>query len=118
MLFRSKNPYNGSLSSITIKWNNNAPAAEKLERIITQKWIVLFFNGNEAWAEYRRTGYPQLIPVAYNGSGGVVNSATGPQRMPYPQEEYTNNAANVAEAVNTLLGGPDNMATKVWWARY
>ncbi len=113
-----KNPYNGSLSSITIKWNNNAPAAEKLERIITQKWIALFFNGNEAWAEYRRTGYPQLIPVAYNGSGGVVNSATGPQRMPYPQEEYTNNAANVAEAVNTLLGGPDNMATKVWWARY
>lgn len=113
-----KNPYNGSLSSITIKWDNAASAQEKLERIITQKWIALYYNGNEAWAEYRRTGYPQLIPVAYNGSGGVVNNATGPQRMPYPQEEYTNNAVNVATAVSTLLEGPDNMATKVWWARY
>ncbi len=38
--------------------------------------------------------------------------------MPYPQEEYTNNSVNVTKAVNTMLGGPDNMATKVWWARY
>lgn len=113
-----KNPYNGDISSITIKWDNAASAQQKLERIITQKWIAMWMNGNEAWAEYRRTGYPHLIPVAYNGSGGVVDSAIGPQRMPYPQEEYTNNAANVAAAVNTMLGGPDNMATKVWWARY
>lgn len=113
-----KNPYNGSLSSITVKWEENATAEKKLERIITQKWIALFFNGNEAWAEYRRTGYPQLIPVAYNGSGGIVDSNAGPQRMAYPQEEYTNNSINVTAAVNDLLKGPDNMATKVWWARY
>ena len=37
--------------------------------------------------------------------------------MPYPQEEYTNNSYNVTQAVNTLLNGPDNMGTKVWWAR-
>lgn len=113
-----KNPYNGALSNITIKWDESAGAVQKLERIITQKWIALFFNGNEAWAEYRRTGFPKLIPVAYNGSGGVVDSNIGPQRMPYPQEEYTNNSVNVTSAVNSLLGGPDNMATKVWWARY
>ena len=113
-----KNPYNGVISDITIKWDESASAERKLERIITQKWIALFFNGNEAWAEYRRTGYPNLIPVAYNGSGGIVDSKTGPQRMAYPQEEYTNNSVNVTEAVNTLLKGPDNMATKVWWARY
>ncbi len=112
------NPYNGALSNITIKWDDSASAAVKLERIITQKWIALFFNGNEAWAEYRRTGFPRLIPVAYNGSGGIVDSNIGPQRMPYPQEEYTNNAANVASAVSNLLKGPDNQATKVWWARY
>ena len=111
------NPYSGSLSDITVKWNESAPTEEKLERIITQKWIANYYNGNEAWAELRRTGYPKLIPVAYNGSGGVVDSNVGPQRMPYPQEEYTNNSYNVAQAVNNLLGGPDNMATKVWWAR-
>lgn len=112
-----KNPYSGSLSDITIKWDDAANTETKLERIITQKWIALYYNGNEAWAELRRTGYPKLIPVAYNGSGGVVDSGKGPQRMPYPQEEYTNNAVNVAAAVSNLLGGPDNMATKMWWAR-
>ena len=111
------NPYTGSLSDITIKWDDTANNETKLERIITQKWIALYYNGNEAWAELRRTGYPKLIPVAYNGSGGVVDSAKGPQRMPYPQEEYTNNSANVSAAVNSLLGGPDNMATRMWWAR-
>ena len=111
------NPYTGSLSDITIKWDDTANSETKLERIITQKWIALYYNGNEAWAELRRTGYPKLIPVAYNGSGGVVDSAKGPQRMPYPQEEYTNNSANVSAAVNSLLGGPDNMATRMWWAR-
>lgn len=112
------NPYAGAISDITIKWDDSASAETKLERIITQKWISLYYNGNEAWAEYRRTGYPHLIPVAYNGSGGIVNLTAGPQRMAYPQEEYTNNSVNVTDAVNTLLQGPDNMATKVWWARY
>ena len=112
-----QNPYNGALSDITIKWDDSANSETKLERIITQKWIALYYNGNEAWAELRRTGYPKLIPVEYNGSGGVVDSNKGPQRMPYPQEEYTNNSYNVTSAVNNLLGGSDNMATKMWWAR-
>ena len=112
-----QNPYNGALSDITIKWDDSANSETKLERIITQKWIALYYNGNEAWAELRRTGYPKLIPVEYNGSGGVVDSNKGPQRMPYPQEEYTNNSYTVTSAVNNLLGGPDNMATKMWWAR-
>jgi hypothetical protein len=37
--------------------------------------------------------------------------------MPYPSEEYTSNTENVQEAVSNYLGGPDNMATDVWWAR-
>lgn len=111
------NPYTGSLSDITIKWDDAASPETKLERIITQKWIALWLNGNEAWAELRRTGYPRLIPVARNLSGGIVDSAIGPQRMPYPQREYTSNSIYVAEAVRDLLGGPDTQATKVWWAR-
>lgn len=113
-----KNPYNGAISQITVKWSDSATAQEKLERIIVQKWIALWTNGNEAWAEYRRTGYPHMIPVAFNGSAGIVSNATGPQRMPYPQEEYTNNAVNLSNAISNYLQGPDNMATKVWWARY
>lgn len=112
----NSNPYNGTISTITIKWDESASKEEKQERIITQKWIANMYLGNEAWADYRRTGYPKLIPPAMNASGGIVDSNKGAQRMPYPQEEYTNNSVNIQYAVDNYLGGPDNMATKVWWA--
>ena len=109
------NPYNGVFSTITIKWDDAASTEEKQERIITQKWLANWTLGNEAWADYRRTGYPKLIPVAYNGST-VVNINRGPQRMAYPNSEYLNNGENVQKAVSEYLGGPDNLATRVWWA--
>lgn len=112
------NTYANNISSITIKWND-AGFEESLERIITQKWIANWKLGNEAWADYRRTGYPHLIPATDEGnlSNGVVDSNRGARRMPYPSEEYTSNTQNVQDAVSNLLGGADNMATDVWWAR-
>ena len=113
------NTYEKNLSAITVKWNEGASKEEKQERIITQKWIANWPLGNEAWADYRRTGYPKLLPATSEGnlSGGIVDSEKGARRMPYPSEEYTSNTENVQEAVNSYLGGPDNMATDVWWAR-
>lgn len=113
------NTYEGVLSNITIKWDESASADKKQERIITQKWIANWPLGNEAWADYRRTGYPKLLPAtnAGNKSGGVVNSNRGARRMPYPSAEYTNNTANIQYAVSNYLGGADNMGTDVWWAR-
>ena len=101
-------------SDITVVWNTNS-TKKQLEQIITQKWIANWKLGNEAWADYRRTGYPFLIPVAYNGSN-VVDINRGPQRLPYPAAEYTDNLTNVQSAVSNYLNGPDNLATKVWWA--
>ena len=109
------NPWNGSIPAVTIKWDDSLTPEQKQQKIITQKWLANWTLGNEAWADYRRTGYPFLIPVAYNGSN-VVDINRGPQRMPYPSSEYTDNAANVMFAVENYLGGPDNLATKVWWA--
>lgn len=83
------------------------------ERIITQKWIANWQLGNEAWADYRRTGFPRLLPVTANKSS-VVDSKLGARRMPYPTEERTSNAENYAKAVE-MLGGSDNMATRIWW---
>ena len=48
-------------TSITVKWDEGASNEEKLERIITQKWIANFPLSTEAWADYRRTGYPKLF---------------------------------------------------------
>lgn len=101
-------------SSITPKWNAQAGVEEKLERIITQKWLAMFPNGQEAWSEFRRTGYPKVYPVVNNLSGGKVDTDRQVRRMTFPRSEYANNAAGVA-AATTLLGGPDTGGTNLWW---
>ncbi len=108
------NNNSGVPASITIKWNDADDFELGLERIITQKWIANFPLGHEAWSEFRRTGYPRLMEVPYNLSNGIVNGAEMARRLPYPLNEYKENSDNVQEAINNL-GGPDNMATKVWW---
>lgn len=109
--------YAGTAPTITVKWDDSAEFEVNLERIITQKWIANFPLGLEAWAEYRRTGYPLLMPVTKNNSGGVVSSTRGARRLPYPQRERTDNTENYNSAVSSLLGGQDNMATDLWWAK-
>jgi hypothetical protein len=106
-------------STVTPAWSDEAGFETALERIITQKWIAIFPLGNEAWAEYRRTGYPRLMPVLpeHDRSGGAVDPAKGARRIQYPAEEYAENRTNVEAAVAGELGGKDTAGTKVWWDR-
>lgn len=101
-----------AISTITIKWNESANDEEKLERLITQKWIALWPLGQEAWSEHRRTGYPKFFPVA----GNVTPNIPVANRIPFPPSEYIRNAENVKLAVSKL-GGADDYQTKVWWQR-
>ncbi len=101
-------------STITIRWSDTDTNEQKLERIITQKWIAMFPDGPEGWAEFRRTGYPKLLPVVTNRSNGTVSTQIQVRRIPYPQSEYEKNAAGVQSGV-AKLGGPDNGGTKLWW---
>lgn len=83
-----------------------------LEEILTQKWVASFWCGVEAWADYRRTGYPVLKtngPAAENN--GILCT-----RFRYPAKEAYQNGKYYYEAVNGWLGGDDNMITDVWWA--
>ena len=84
--------------------------AEKIEQIITQKWIVLLFNGFEAFSEYRRTGYPVLVPV--NDPTGETKG-TVPRRLIYDQSELLTNPDNYKEAIQRQ--GLDLMTTRIWW---
>ena len=107
-------------SSITIRWENGATEEEKLERIITQKYLAIFPNGQEAWTEWRRTGYPRQIVVAENKTNSAVligngHDLGGVRRLPYPRTEYEQNGENLHNAISQYLGGVDNAATKVWW---
>lgn len=110
------NPANSSpaVSTITIKWDEAASNEQKLERIITQQWIANFASCIEAWTTFRRTGYPKLFQVVQNNSNGLISTEIQIRRMTYLASEYTSNAAEVAKAV-TLLGGPDNGGTRLWW---
>jgi hypothetical protein len=101
-------------SNITILWNASATIETNLERIITQKWIALYPDGPEGWAEFRRTGYPKLLPVVSNNSNGTINSAIQIRRIPFPQSEYNNNNAGVQVGISKL-SGQDNGGTKLWW---
>ncbi|CAM1373891.1 RagB/SusD family nutrient uptake outer membrane protein [Tenacibaculum xiamenense] len=103
-----------AVSTITIAWDEAATNEEKLEKIITQKWIAMFPEGQEAWSEYRRTGYPKIFPVVSNQSGGSIDTNIQIRRIPFVDSEYSTNAANVQTAV-TLLGGADNGGTRLWW---
>lgn len=102
-------------STVTIPWNDGAAFEENLERIITQKWIANFPLGTEAWADYRRTGYPRLFPVVVNNNPDITNLQLGARRMTYPLEEYEANGETIRAAVDQWLGGQDKMSTRLWW---
>ena len=112
--------YSGAISTdVTVAWTGG-DFEKCLEQIITQKWIANFPNGMESWSEYRRTGYPKLMPMAGNASGGIVDDTEGARRMPYPTDEYRENKESVEAAVTTLAQESktkkgDTMATHVWW---
>lgn len=102
------------LSQVTIAWNEGAGFETKIEKIITQKWISMFPDGQEAWSEFRRTGYPKLFPVVINNSGGTVDTEQQIKRIKYISGEYTQNPGGVASGIS-CLGGPDTGGTPLWW---
>lgn len=97
------------------------PAANE-ETVLTQKYIALFMDGYEAWAEYRRTGYPRSIIQVGEWTGPLVNGTAVkfeagndqiPRRLTYPVQEFSINAANV-EAASSAIGG-NTFNTKLIW---
>lgn len=103
-----------ALITITPKWDNGAGNEEKLERIITQKWIACYPEGYEAWTEQRRTGYPKLFKVFVNNSGNTIDTNIGIRRLPYPSDIQKSNPTQY-NALKTALGGADNGGTRLWW---
>jgi hypothetical protein len=80
---------------------------QKLEMIGEQLWVNKFMNWWEAWADWRRTGYPVLVPTNYPG-----NETNGqiPVRLRYPNAEVSGNP-NFADGATQ----PNTFLTKVWW---
>ncbi|NJM24318.1 MAG: SusD/RagB family nutrient-binding outer membrane lipoprotein, partial [Bacteroidia bacterium] len=84
-------------------------APNALEQIGYQYWLESIGNGHEGFANFRRTGFPDLSPNLYNNNlgGGFI------RRLAYPNTEAGQNPANYQTAV-TEMGG-DNLTTRVFW---
>lgn len=99
---------------VSPKWDEQATNEIKLEKIITQKWIAVYPEGCEAWAEQRRTGYPRLFPVLVNKSNGKIDTRAMIRRLNFPVGIITANPAQY-EALCKDLGGVDTGGTRLWW---
>jgi hypothetical protein len=93
---------------------NPLTAGKELEQINTQYWIASFLNGPEAFANFRRSGYPALTPNPYGQPNNPdVPNNTFIRRLTYPTSELSVNTDNVNEAIGRQ--GPDKLSTRVWW---
>lgn len=119
---RTDNVWGGSPISgttLTPTANADAYAAARVADITTfgalrvigeEKWVALFNNGLDSWSEWRRTGYPNLLPATNALNGGVI-----PRRMIYPLEEQNFNSTNYKAALSGLNPGTDSNKSKIWW---
>lgn len=100
---------------VSPKWIETAPNEIKLEKIITQKWLAVFPEGCEAWAEQRRTGYPCLFPVKINNSkDGCIDTEIMIRRLNFPADLIDTDIPLYNSLVKAL-DGPDHAGTRVWW---
>jgi len=91
---------------------DNLPEVD-LELIITQKWVAFaYLNSYEAYADYRRTGYPVLTD--YNNNPIDANQI--PKRLTYPSSEVSLNYSNYIKAIDEQ--GPDEPGTLIWWNNF
>ncbi|MCW3094188.1 MAG: hypothetical protein JWP81_5257 [Ferruginibacter sp.] len=90
--------------------NNPFNPATALQQINTQYWIASFLNGPEAWANFRRSGYPVLTPNPYVGD---IPTGTFIRRLTYPISEISVNSANVNPVI--AKQGADKLDTRLWW---
>jgi hypothetical protein len=85
-------------------------ADDNLKKIGFQKWISLFYQGMEAWYDWRRTKIPTLKPAISNQNDGKI-----PVRFIYPIIEQGLNGPNRLEAVSRQ--GGDDINTLMWYLK-
>lgn len=102
-----------AVSNVPIAWS--ADPTMEMKQIMTQKWLALYPDGMEAWADWRRNPAMPLYSVI-NSDNPLIPDPTKAhlRRIPFLTTEKETNSAGVATGV-TALGGPDNELTPLWW---
>ncbi|WP_235293500.1 SusD/RagB family nutrient-binding outer membrane lipoprotein [Portibacter lacus] len=89
-----------------------------LESIINEKWVANYMQGIQGWAEYRRTGYPELkAPVDGYHPSAMVGDLVVPNRRQYPPDESQLNGVNYNKTVEKLLDPGGQQQTPMFWQK-
>ncbi len=99
------------VNNYPVQWSSDLTMQRK--QVAQQKWLALFPDGMEGWAEVRRSGYPEIYPVVHNDNPDIPAGGRI-RRIPFISTEVQTNGAAVTAAIQ-MLGGPDNAATPLWW---
>ncbi len=99
------------MNDYPIKWS--ADPAMQRKQLSQQKWLALYPDGMEAWADIRRAGVQELYPVLHSDNAGVPAGSLI-RRLTYLDLEKQTNGPQV-QAASNLLGGPDKPLTPLWW---
>lgn len=84
--------------------------ADALKMINEQYWVATFGNGLETFSNWKRSGYPELVPA---NVAALLTDGQIPRRLPYPGSEKLNNPEKLAEAIQQQ--GGDGLLTRMWW---
>ncbi len=103
-----------AVSDAPIKFAADLPTQTK--QIGIQKWLAIFPDGTEAWADYRRSRAFILYPVANSENADLPDPTTQwIRRIPFLLSEKQNNKAAVDAAIPLLGSGGDKLTTPLWW---
>lgn len=91
-------------SNPNVTYPSSGTIEQQVEAIITQKYYSMCGNQcNEAWVEYRRTGYPSFL---IESASSIIGAGRMPNRMFYPSTELTR---------NPNMPGQRMIYDRVWW---
>lgn len=99
---------NNYVNNITALWATE----DHIELINMQHYVNFFFNGIEAFANWRRSGYPQLVPTNDPAYTDQALNGKIPRRIPYPDSEMQYNRANLEAHLDN---GVNFWGAPVWW---
>jgi Susd and RagB outer membrane lipoprotein len=103
-----------AISTAPIKFSDDKGVQK--EQISIQKWLALFPDGTEAWADNRRSRDFKLYPVANSDNSDIPDPTKAYiRRIPFLLSEKQNNKDGVATGLPLLGSGGDKVTTPLWW---
>lgn len=100
-----------AMNDYPVKWS--ADAGMQRKQLAQQKWLALYPDGMEAWADLRRSKHQQFYPVVHSDNPDIPQGQFI-KRIPFLDQEKLTNGEEVQKAAS-YLDGPDKPTTPLWW---